>query len=111
MSARAFCVHDALGYPLAIEVREFLEQVMVFEQYRAARPGGTRVLIVGDRGSAIGGQGFLSCHHFLRLVFDRFHNSGVKNDRTTGALSAQKLHLSSKAQLFKSATGCGPVAP
>jgi hypothetical protein len=95
-------VYNTLGNPLAIEVREFLEQVMILEQYRAVRSSGTRVLIVGDRGSVIGGQRFLGWYHFFRLVFDRVYSSGVKNDRTTGALSAQKPHLSSKAQVLSS---------
>jgi predicted phosphoribosyltransferase len=59
-------MHDTLRNPLAVEVREFLDQMMILKQYRAARPSGARVLIVSDRGSATGRQRFLGFHHFLR---------------------------------------------
>jgi hypothetical protein len=49
-------VHDALGNPLAVEVRKFLDQVMVVDQHRARRSGGARVLIVGYGSAAIGRQ-------------------------------------------------------
>jgi hypothetical protein len=57
-------VHDALGNPLAVEVSEFLDQVMILEQYRAARTGGARVLIVGNGGSAISCENPLEMHVF-----------------------------------------------
>jgi hypothetical protein len=50
-------VHDALRNPIAVEVREFLDQVMILDQYRAARTGGARVLVVGHGDSAVGRQG------------------------------------------------------
>jgi hypothetical protein len=40
-------VNDALGDPLAIEVRKFLDQVMILDQHRARRTGSARVLVVG----------------------------------------------------------------
>jgi len=40
IGARALGVHDALGNPLAIEVRELLDQVMILNQNRAS--GGRR---------------------------------------------------------------------
>jgi hypothetical protein len=59
---------DAFGNSLAVEVREFVDQVMVLEQDGTAGRSGARVLIVGDRGSAIGGQSLLECHRFLPLT-------------------------------------------
>src|SRR5580700_8902626 len=53
VSTRAFGMHDALGNPLAIKMRELLDQVMVLHQNRSSRTRGPRVLIVGDRGSAV----------------------------------------------------------
>ena len=38
----------------------------------------------------------------FKAILPRFHNSGVKNDRTTGRLSARKLLLSLKAQVLSS---------
>ena len=49
-------MHDALGDPLVIEVRDLLEQVEVLEQGRPARADLQRVLIVADRDALVGGQ-------------------------------------------------------
>jgi hypothetical protein len=49
-------VHDALGDPLAVEARELLDQVLVLEQYRAARACGLRILVVGDRCAGFGAE-------------------------------------------------------
>ena len=49
-------MNDALGNPLAVEVREFLDQVMILDQHRARGTGGARVLVVGHGGAAIGRQ-------------------------------------------------------
>jgi hypothetical protein len=56
-------MHDALGNPLAIKMRELLDQVMVLHQNRSSRTRGPRVLIVGDRGSAIRCENVLGFHH------------------------------------------------
>jgi hypothetical protein len=56
MSAGTLGVHDALGNPLAVEVREFLDQVMIVDQHRARGSGGARVLVVGYGSAAIGRQ-------------------------------------------------------
>jgi hypothetical protein len=56
----------------AIKMRELLDQVMVLDQDRSGRTRGVRVLIVGDRGSAIGWQNFPGCHHFSPLDETQF---------------------------------------
>nr|GEU28368.1 hypothetical protein [Tanacetum cinerariifolium] len=49
-------VHHALGNALAVEVLEFFDQVEVLQQNGATRPGGDRVLIVGDGDAGGGGD-------------------------------------------------------
>jgi hypothetical protein len=49
-------MHDTLGDPLVIEVRDLLAHDEVFEQRRAARAGAQRVLVVGDAHALVGAQ-------------------------------------------------------
>jgi len=58
-----FATHT-LGNPLAVEVREFLDQ------YQAARTSGARVMIVGDLGAAIGRKSLSGFHHFSPRIRD-----------------------------------------
>ena len=53
---RAAGVDDALGDPLAIEVADLLDEVVVLERRRAARADRALVLVVGDRVALAGGQ-------------------------------------------------------
>jgi hypothetical protein len=62
--ARALGVDHSLRDALAVEVRQLLDQVEVFEQQRAARASGQRVLVVGDGHSVGGGQ--VRLRHGLR---------------------------------------------
>src|ERR1700761_3900870 len=62
ISTRAFRMHHALRNPLAIEVREFPDQRIVLNQNWSSRACGARDLIVGDRGAALGREGFLRVH-------------------------------------------------
>jgi hypothetical protein len=58
-------MHDPLGNPLAVEVREFLDQMMVLEQDWSSRTRGAGVLIVGNWGSAVGGKSLLGFHQVV----------------------------------------------
>jgi hypothetical protein len=49
-------VHDALRDPLAVEVADLLEELVVLERRRSARPDGARVLVVVDRVALTVGQ-------------------------------------------------------
>jgi len=65
-------VHDALRNALPIEVRELLDQVMVLEQYRAARTRRLRVLIVDDGRARGGGQDIRNFAEFFRHLWVLF---------------------------------------
>jgi hypothetical protein len=54
--AGAARVHHALGDPLAVEVRDLLEEVVVLEHRRAAVAHGAVVLVVDDRVALARGQ-------------------------------------------------------
>ncbi|MNM77068.1 hypothetical protein D3C81_889100 [compost metagenome] len=62
IGTRAFGVYAALRDVLAVEVREFLDQVEVIQQQRATRACRTRILVVGHRRAAGGGQYFVLAH-------------------------------------------------
>jgi hypothetical protein len=47
-------VHDALGNPLAVEVREFFDQMVILNQNWSGRARSPGVLILGDPASAVG---------------------------------------------------------
>jgi hypothetical protein len=49
-------VHDALGNPLVIEVRDFLAEDEILEQRRPTQAGFQRALIVADRHTLVGGE-------------------------------------------------------
>jgi hypothetical protein len=49
-------MHDALGNPLVIEVRDLLAQDEVLQQRRPAQSGLERVLVVADGHALVGGQ-------------------------------------------------------
>ena len=54
--AGALGMHDALRDPLAVEVRELLDEHMVLQQDRTRLTGGQRVLVVRDRDPELGRQ-------------------------------------------------------
>jgi hypothetical protein len=56
VGARAFGVHTTLRNVFAVEVGELLDQVEIVEQQRAARAGGTGILVIGYRCAAGGGE-------------------------------------------------------
>ena len=49
-------MHDALGDPLVIEMRDLFAEDEVLEERRAAQPRFERVLVVGDRHALVGRQ-------------------------------------------------------
>jgi len=49
-------MHHALGDAFAVEVLQLLDQVEILDQDGAARAGGLRVLVVGDRRARCGGE-------------------------------------------------------
>jgi hypothetical protein len=55
VGAGAFGMHDTLGNAFTVKVCQFFEQVVVLDQDRSRRTGGTRVLIVADRCCAVSG--------------------------------------------------------
>jgi hypothetical protein len=60
--ARATRVHDALGDALAVEARQFLEQVHVLDEHRTAGTGRLRVLVVRDGRPRFGRQSLPIAH-------------------------------------------------
>src|SRR5450759_3712967 len=68
VGARAAGMHDPLGDALAVEARQFLEQVHVLDEHRSAGPGGLRVLVVGDGSPGLGGElGTVGHRHLLQV--------------------------------------------
>ena len=62
IGTRALGVHGALRNALAVLMRELFEQMEVLEQHRAARAGGQRILVIGDRRAAIRRKRRRFCH-------------------------------------------------
>jgi hypothetical protein len=60
----ALGVRLPLGYPLPVEVRHLLDEVVVLQQDGAVRAYGQRVLVALDRDTGIGGRGagLIVCH-------------------------------------------------
>jgi hypothetical protein len=48
------------GYPLPIEVRHLLDEIVILQQYWAVGPNGERELIAGDWNPSVGCCGFVS---------------------------------------------------
>ena len=59
-------VHDALRDPLAVEVADLLEEVVVLERRRAAAADGPLRLVVGHRVALTCRQGLVGLLVFLR---------------------------------------------
>jgi len=50
---RSFCVDNAFGNALAVEMRVLLEELVILHQQRSTRTGGEAVLVVGQRRTGI----------------------------------------------------------
>jgi hypothetical protein len=59
----ALRVDDAFRHALTIEVSHFFKKQIVFENDRATRPNGERVLVVSHRTPGGGGELFLFLWH------------------------------------------------
>src|SRR5260221_4809592 len=58
----AFRMHGTLGNALTVLVREFLEQLIILQQYRPVGAGRDGVLIVRNRTAGRGGKGGAFAH-------------------------------------------------
>ena len=67
VSTRAFGVHAALRDVFAVEVGKLFDQVEIVEQQRAARAGGTGILVIGNRSATGGGKRFILAHAIFFL--------------------------------------------
>eukprot|EP00252_Welwitschia_mirabilis_P020658 TRINITY_DN50_c0_g1_i8.p3 TRINITY_DN50_c0_g1~~TRINITY_DN50_c0_g1_i8.p3 ORF type:complete len:112 (-),score=1.40 TRINITY_DN50_c0_g1_i8:177-512(-) len=80
-------VHNSLGYPLPVERRKLLYQMVVLQQHRPSRANGERGSVIPDGGALVGRQ-VRSVEGARRTVLVRIHGctEGLKMARRNESL-------------------------